>query len=120
VVTDGSQFRLIADPDPVALADAVPADRPDRWQELDASVVHALLLERLWGLPAEDPQVGYLHDAAGAVRAARRSHGVAVLLRPVDVADVVALAAEGERMPRKSTSFGPKPRTGLVLRLLDE
>jgi uncharacterized protein (DUF1015 family) len=120
VVTDGSQFRLIADPDPVTLADAVPADRPDRWQELDASVVHALLLERLWGLPAEDPQVGYLHDAAGAVRAARRASGVAVLLRPVDVADVVALAAEGERMPRKSTSFGPKPRTGLVLRLLDE
>jgi uncharacterized protein (DUF1015 family) len=120
VVTDGSQFWLVADPDPVTLADALPADRPDRWRELDASVLHALLLERLWGLPAEDPQVGYLHDAAGAVRAARRAQGVAVLLRPVDVADVVALAAEGERMPRKSTSFGPKPRTGLVLRLLDE
>ena len=43
-----------------------------------------------------------------------------MLLRPVDVSDVLALAAEGERMPRKSTSFGPKPRTGLVLRLLDD
>ena len=40
-------------------------------------------------------------------------------MRPVAVADVLALAADGERMPRKSTSFGPKPRTGLVLRLLD-
>lgn len=62
----------------------------------------------------------YLHDAGGAVRAARRTGGVAVLMRPVDVADVLALAADGERMPRKSTSFGPKPRTGLVMRLIDD
>ena len=40
-------------------------------------------------------------------------------MRPVTVDVVHALAAHGERMPRKSTSFGPKPRTGLVLRLLD-
>jgi uncharacterized protein (DUF1015 family) len=32
---------------------------------------------------------------------------------------VLELAAEGVRMPRKSTSFGPKPRTGLVLRTFD-
>jgi hypothetical protein len=30
------------------------------------------------------------------------------------------IAAHGERVPRKSTSFGPKPRTGLVLRVFDE
>ena len=29
---------------------------------------------------------------------------------------VISIAAHGERVPRKSTSFGPKPRTGLVLR----
>jgi uncharacterized protein (DUF1015 family) len=33
--------------------------------------------------------------------------------------DVLAVAASGERVPRKSTSFGPKPRTGLLLRLFD-
>ena len=49
-----------------------------------------------------------------------RAGGTAVLLRPVSVGDVMAVAATGERMPRKSTSFGPKPRTGLVLRLLDD
>jgi hypothetical protein len=27
-----------------------------------------------------------------------------------------AVAAGGERLPRKSTSFAPKPRTGLILR----
>ncbi|MFC6581737.1 hypothetical protein ACFQBS_34000 [Planomonospora parontospora] len=44
--------------------------------------------------------------------------GTAVLLNPLAVDDVLAVAAQNERVPRKSTSFGPKPRTGLILRLL--
>jgi hypothetical protein len=39
-----------------------------------------------------------------------------VLSRPIPFDVVLARAARGERVPRKSTSFGPKPRTGLVLR----
>ena len=120
VVTDGVTYRLLADPDPAAVAVALPAERPARWRSLDASVLHLLLLERLWQVSDDDRRVGYLHDSGSAVRAARRAHGVAVLMRPVAVSDVLALAAEGERMPRKSTSFGPKPRTGLVLRILDD
>jgi uncharacterized protein (DUF1015 family) len=34
----------------------------------------------------------------------------------LSAADVRAVAAHGERVPRKSTSFAPKPRTGLVMR----
>jgi uncharacterized protein (DUF1015 family) len=57
------------------------------------------------------------HDAAGALRAAARSPGgTAVLCPPLAVADVYTVAAHGERVPRKSTSFAPKPRSGLVLR----
>jgi uncharacterized protein (DUF1015 family) len=33
---------------------------------------------------------------------------------------VYEVASLGRRVPRKSTSFGPKPRTGLVLRLFAE
>ena len=54
----------------------------------------------------------------GAIDAAIEERGTAVLMRPAPLADVLALAALGERMPRKSTSFGPKPRTGIVLREL--
>jgi uncharacterized protein (DUF1015 family) len=32
---------------------------------------------------------------------------------------VMDIAAHGEKVPRKSTSFGPKPRTGLVLRTIE-
>ena len=35
------------------------------------------------------------------------------------LAAVMDIAAHGEQVPRKSTSFGPKPRTGLVLRTFD-
>jgi uncharacterized protein (DUF1015 family) len=83
-------------------------------------VLHAVLLEQLFALDPTDARVRYVHDAPGAVRAAVRSGGTAVLMRPVDVGQVLAIAAQGERMPRKSTSFGPKPRTGLVLRLLED
>ena len=55
-------------------------------------------------------------DAAAAVQAAREAHGSAVICNPVSAGDVRAVAENGERMSRKSTSFGPKPRTGLVMR----
>ena len=55
------------------------------------------------------------HDPLAAIRLAGDS-GTAVLLNPLAAEDVLEIAALGERVPRKSTSFSPKPRTGLVLR----
>jgi uncharacterized protein (DUF1015 family) len=60
------------------------------------------------------------HDAEEAVRLAVETGGTAVLCNPMRLAAVTDLAAHGERVPRKSTSFGPKPRTGLVLRTFDD
>jgi uncharacterized protein (DUF1015 family) len=120
VLSDGQRAVLVADPDPGAVAAALPPLRSEVWRSLDASVLHALVLERLWGIPDGSPRTRYLHTTAGALRSARSSGGTAALLRPVTVQEVHAVAARGERMPRKSTSFGPKPRTGLVLRLLGD
>ena len=39
-----------------------------------------------------------------------------MICNPPSFEAVIGIAAQGERVPRKSTSFGPKPRTGLVLR----
>jgi uncharacterized protein (DUF1015 family) len=120
VVSDGRGHALVDDPSPEAVDAALPpSEHSDAWRALDASVLHALVLDRLWGADDASRRTSYLHDAVAAVRAAERARGVAVLMRPVTVDVVQALAARGERMPRKSTSFGPKPRTGLVLRLLD-
>jgi len=120
VLTDGRTFELIEDPDRDAVDAALPADEHSaQWRSLDASVLHALVLRSLWQVDDDGERTAYLHEADAAVRTAVRGHGVAVLMRPVTVEVVLALAARGERMPRKSTSFGPKPRTGLVLRLVE-
>jgi uncharacterized protein (DUF1015 family) len=44
----------------------------------------------------------------------------AVLLQPVTVAQISEWAAQRRRMPPKTTYFSPKPRTGMVMRLLSE
>lgn len=91
---------------------------PTQWRGLDTAVLHDVLLGQLWAVP--DERVSYHHTLDQALARARADVGVAVELAPVDPAMVLALAAEGVRMPRKSTSFGPKPRTGLVIRTFDE
>ena len=60
--------------------------------------------------------VGYHHDVHDAVSTARRLGGVAVVCAPVPLSAVRQRAAAGRRMPRKATSFGPKPPSGLVMR----
>jgi uncharacterized protein (DUF1015 family) len=120
LLTDGRTYVLAEHPDEAAVTAAFAAEQhSELWRALDASLLHALLLEKVWGIDDTGDRIRYVHDTEHAVAAAGRHHGVAVLLRPVQVGVVAELAARGERMPRKSTSFGPKPRTGLVLRLLD-
>src|SRR3712207_7619669 len=51
----------------------------------DVSVLHAYLVTALWGLPDDTEHVGYEHDVAGALAAAARTGGTAVLLNPTPV-----------------------------------
>ena len=111
-------FRLLTGPDKATLDAAVPTDRPAEYRRLDATVLHSVLLDRVWNVPDAPEHIGYLHDTTAAVREAEQSGGTAVLLHPVAEGVVRRLAEQGVTMPRKSTSFGPKPATGLVLRSL--
>jgi uncharacterized protein (DUF1015 family) len=116
----GDRLHLLTEPDEEWLARVMPAERSERWRRLDTAVLDKLLIERLWGIAADEHTVEVVHDEPGtAVERARRAGGTAVIMNPLAVSDVLAVAEGGERVPRKSTSFGPKPRTGLVLRLLD-
>ncbi|MEU3034070.1 DUF1015 domain-containing protein [Streptomyces griseoaurantiacus] len=115
---DGA-FHLVDRPSPDLLTRTVPKDRPEAWRTLDATVLHATLLEHVWRIPEDSPEhVAYIHDTASTVEKAEREGGTAVLLHPVQEDIVRSLAQRGVTMPRKSTSFGPKPATGLVLRIL--
>jgi uncharacterized protein (DUF1015 family) len=113
------RFHLITGFHDRHVDEAIPHDRPEAWRRLDATVLHSLLIDRLWQVPDTPEHIGYVHDAPAAVRQAERLGGTAVLMRPVPEATVLRLARQGVVMPHKSTSFGPKPASGLVLRGLD-
>ncbi|MBR7831295.1 DUF1015 domain-containing protein [Actinospica sp. MGRD01-02] len=119
-LVDGHKAWLLSDPDEKLLERYIPADRPEAWRRLDATVLHYALAGGVWSIPDTADHIRFDHDPRSAVNEAYRHSGVAVLLRPVAEATVLELAAAGQKMPRKSTSFSPKPATGLVLRLLDE
>ncbi|EDY46970.1 DUF1015 family protein [Streptomyces sp. SPB074] len=116
LLTDGDTFHLADRPDPALLARTVPGNQPPAWRSLDATILHTTLLGHLWRVPDAPGSISYLHDAAAVAEQAARTGGTAVLLHPVPESVVRELAGQGVRMPRKSTSFGPKPATGLVLR----
>lgn len=117
LASDGGRvFHLLDAPDPVRLAAGNASGRSAASAQLDVNVLHGYLVSELWGLPDDADHVGYAHDVEAAIRAATASAGTAVLLNPTPVAAVAAVAAAGERMPRKSTLFTPKPRSGVILR----
>jgi uncharacterized protein (DUF1015 family) len=116
LVAGGREFYLLTDPDPQAVQEAMPG-RSDRWRALAAAVMQELLLGRLWGVTDDDQHVVIHHDAGEALRAADKSPDRTAVICPPIPADVVRdVAAHGEKVPRKSTSFAPKPRSGMVLR----
>ncbi|MFF8609479.1 DUF1015 domain-containing protein [Streptomyces sp. NPDC015346] len=118
LLTGDGSFHLVDRPDPELISRTVRTDRPEAWRTLDATVLHATLLDHLWHIPDAPEHISYIHDTAAAVEQAERRGGTAVLMHPVREEVVRDLARQGVTMPRKSTSFGPKPATGLVLRSL--
>jgi uncharacterized protein (DUF1015 family) len=116
VLTDGRTSAIVHDLDPALAADLRIDDEPTELTDLDVTVLHRGLVERVWELHDNADTVGYAHSVDEAVSEAARSGGTAVLLRPTPTAAVAAIAAAGARMPRKSTLFTPKPASGLVMR----
>jgi uncharacterized protein (DUF1015 family) len=119
LIAGGGDLRLLTDPDPVQVDAAIPEGHSPLWRGLAASVLQELLMARLWDVGWDAVRIVH-NDAAEAIALADETGGTAVICPPMPTRDVYALAAQGERVPRKSTSFGPKPRTGLVIRTFAE
>jgi len=92
----------------VALPESGPGEPTPR---IDHALVERLLIADALGIDPEGPRVRALpagHPAGPHV-------DVVVQLAAVPFADVLAVHEQGRRMPRKSTYFTPKPRSGLLL-----
>ncbi len=101
----------------------LPAAEGSVVDRLDHAVVERVLFGEILGLGAGDKTISYvggdyspswLAEEVDAGRAA-----AALLIAPVTVDDFVAVNLERLKMPRKSTWFTPKARTGLILVDLD-
>lgn len=78
---------------------------------IDHGVVEHVLIGEALGIDPAGPQV----RAVPAGTPLPADADVVLLLAPVPYADVLAVHDQGRRMPRKSTYFTPKPRSGLLL-----
>ena len=89
-------------------------------RSLDVSLLGAAL-ERLAGIDSEAVAAGAIEYTKSAGEAIERVEAgldgadAAFLLEPTPVAAVLAVAADGDVMPQKSTYFYPKALTGLVI-----
>ncbi|MEP7091027.1 MAG: DUF1015 domain-containing protein [Nocardioidaceae bacterium] len=91
--------------------------RTPRTSPVDAAVLHEVLFPA-WGVAEE--QVGYHHSLDQALHTTARQPGLVVAVQPPTLGEVMETSALGVRMPRKSTSFTPKPRMGVVMRDLHD
>ncbi|MBI2912669.1 MAG: DUF1015 domain-containing protein [Chloroflexi bacterium] len=108
-----------------AVANLLPQDKPPAWRELDATIATYAVLRH--GLQLNDAQMSdysslwFTEDAGEALHTVREGGArYALLLNPVPVRRILAVADAGKRMPPKSTFFYPKVPTGLVFNPLDD
>ncbi len=118
------KLRLLRLKDPRAMADAMP-QAPQAVRRLDVSVLHELVLERVFGITSAQVKAGglveYTIDALAALGGVGPGTASgAFLMNPPAVGDVEAVSDAGAVMPEKSTYFYPKLLTGLVLNPLDD
>lgn len=74
--------------------------------------LHDQVLDRV----APGDAVRFTHDARDAERTVLEGHAVAAYVLPPTTPDRVRKVIErGDRLPRKSTFFWPKPRTGMMM-----
>jgi len=115
----GEFFSLLLK-DESLLDSKMPADRSKAWRSLDVSVLQKLILENILGIDKEalagGEAVKYTRDEKEAVQAVDGGRcKLAFLMNPTLIAEVTEVAANGEKMPQKSTFFYPKLITGLVI-----
>jgi uncharacterized protein (DUF1015 family) len=119
VALKGGGFYGLTLRDRAALDAALPGV-PLEVRELDVSILHALVFDRIFGLKADAIRKGgsieYTIDARRALTAVAegRADG-AFLMSPPSIGDVERVSLAGATMPEKSTYFFPKLLTGLVL-----
>ena len=112
---DGQWYHLKAWPDVYEKKDVVG--------QLDVSILQEKVLDPILGI--EDPRtdqrisfVGGSHKSVELAELADKTGGVAFVMYPTSMEDLMKIADESKLMPPKSTWFEPKLRSGLFIHKL--
>ncbi|WP_346036052.1 DUF1015 family protein [Brevibacterium picturae] len=97
----------------------VQRDSPASLRNMHLAVLHDALIDDLWKIPDHPETINYEHTAQSAVQRVLENSGVAVLTTPPTREELESAALAGVCLPRKSTSFGPKPHPGLTFRTIE-
>ncbi len=121
---DGQGWHCLTLRDIAPLEAILPAKSP-AYRQLDVTILHSLILERLLGIDKENMarQLNLTYTRSGEEAEHSVSAGESnccFLLNPTRVDEIGAVAGCGEKMPQKSTYFYPKVITGLVMNSLDK
>ena len=115
-------FHVLTLRDFEAAKNLMPCFHGDLYLKLGVSVLDHVILEKMLGLgsEAEDGVLAFDHNKESALsRVQEEEYQLAFLVSPIRTEMVKIMANAGERMPRKSTYFIPKPPSGLVMHRLD-
>lgn len=119
----GNNWNLLVLKSLEAVKQLLP-DACEATQGLDVTVLHTLILEKLFGIDKENManQINLTYtkqfdEAISSVQSGKSQ--CAFILNPTRVTEIRDVAAAGEKMPQKSTYFYPKLITGLVMNELN-
>ena len=107
--------------------DSFVPDMSTAWRELDVSVLHKLILEKMLGIDEERLVKGenlqYVKDTPNAIdesisQVDAGHKQAAFFMNPIKMQQLKLVTDAGERMPQKSTYFYPKIYTGLTIQKL--
>ena len=118
----GNGYDLLVLKDENVIAELLP-EKSKASQGLDVTVLHTLVLEKIFGIDAENmaKQINLTYtrlfdEAVESVKTGKAQ--CSFILNPTRVTEIRDVAAAGEKMPQKSTYFYPKLITGLVMNKL--
>jgi len=107
--------------DLAAVSQMIPYFHSELYKRLDVSIVDHIILEELLELDRDKEKtlLAYSYDRLDAVnRVLVQEYQLALLISPVKVEVIKAIADVGDKMPRKSTYFYPKLPAGLIFNRL--
>lgn len=120
---DGDWYMLVLKN--IEIMSEMLPDLSEPSQQLDVSVLHTLVLEKIFGIDKENmanqinlTYTKFFSEAVSSVDSKKAQ--CSFVLNPTRVTEIRDVAAAGEKMPQKSTYFYPKMITGMVMNDLGE